>query len=472
MLNSIIGILPGVPNISIVRMFRILRPLRTLSVIPGMKKIVTSLLAAIPALVNVMVLQIFVFFIFGILGIQLFSGQLHSRCRSVPFPVMLEKMNMTHYRYPPTDVHLHKVVSQPEEYQCLKNTLLYNNIDDITNTTKDTSPWFTPQPCFWPVDPTDTQLCTLTGGGRHDCSTTTTCGSNYDGWGNARFTMQKAMDNGLYSSDFNYGYTTFDSISAAFLTIFQSITMEGWTDIMYLCQDAVHPLLASLFFILLVVFGSFFLLNLTLAVICEEFHMEENEINQQEVQVVNRTEVRDYVPIRGPVPGLYTMIQSKGFSFFILFLILLNTSVLSMDHHPMPDGFNGVLEIVNFILSLLFFLEMMLKVLGLGFHQYCQDRFNIFDMFIVLTGIIETVVLPPSFMTSMHADEASGGGALSALRTFRLFRIFKLARNWTSLRVLLATIIQTLSSIVNFGILLILFLYIYSLIGIQVILTI
>jgi hypothetical protein len=39
----------------------------------------------------------------------------------------------------------------------------------------------------------------------------------------------------------NFGITNFDNILSAWLTIFQCISLEGWTDVMYWVQDAVSP---------------------------------------------------------------------------------------------------------------------------------------------------------------------------------------------------------------------------------------
>ena len=58
-----------------------------------------------------------------------------------------------------------------------------------------------------------------------------------------------------------------------------------------------------------------------------------------------------------------------------------------------------------------------------------------------------------------------GGGAISAMRAFRLFRIVKLARSWESLKLLIDSITHTVAAIGNFTILLGLFMYVYSLLG-------
>jgi voltage-dependent calcium channel L type alpha-1D len=58
-------------------------------------------------------------------------------------------------------------------------------------------------------------------------------------------------------------------------------------------------------------------------------------------------------------------------------------------------------------------------------------------------------------------------GAVTALRTFRLFRLFKFAKTWTSLKILLETMIRTLYDISSFSIILFLFMYVYSLLGME-----
>lgn len=68
-----------------------------------------------------------------------------------------------------------------------------------------------------------------------------------------------------------FGLINFDIIFRGILTIFQMITLEGWTTIMYNLSDASAPWMAILFCVLLVIIGSFFLLNVVLAVIMDAF---------------------------------------------------------------------------------------------------------------------------------------------------------------------------------------------------------
>ena len=71
--------------------------------------------------------------------------------------------------------------------------------------------------------------------------------------------------------ELNYGVTNFDHLGSAFITIFQCITMEGWTTVMYIYEDVSSRILVDLYFISCVVICSFFLLNLTIAVMLREY---------------------------------------------------------------------------------------------------------------------------------------------------------------------------------------------------------
>ena len=52
----------------------------------------------------------------------------------------------------------------------------------------------------------------------------------------------------------NFGITTFDNMGVSMLTIFQSITLEGWSDLMYMMMGSGSPAIAAIFFILLIFF--------------------------------------------------------------------------------------------------------------------------------------------------------------------------------------------------------------------------
>jgi hypothetical protein len=381
--------------------------------------------------------------------------------------------------------------------------------DDTQGWNQKTSPWNAHTNgdglgCFWPLDADDTRICTLGWeygqGGNHHCSVThnRTCGSNYDSFGNMRFSSRTGNEtedkimllSGNYVGDLNWGFTTFDNLLIASLTIFQSVTEEGWVDVMYQIQDGFNGVAGAAYFIGLLIFGSFLLLNLTLAVLEDALSaqkdIEEERLEAEEEARLEASQDNDgsgaggesktstdnegdgEYPMKPPNQGwrmpFYNLAVVWWFDLTIIVLIILNTVVLAADHHPMSTTAEATLEVINFVLTVLFTLEMIIKLIGLGLCQYLSDGFNIFDGIVVTASWLEIGLAPPRFITGL--DEP-GESALSALRTFRLFRVFKLARSWSDLRIILEKIVDTFRDVSNFAVLLVLFMYIFALVGMQ-----
>ncbi|XP_026323666.1 voltage-dependent calcium channel type A subunit alpha-1 [Hyposmocoma kahamanoa] len=80
----------------------------------------------------------------------------------------------------------------------------------------------------------------------------------------------------------NRGITSFDNIGFAMLTVFQCITMEGWTAILYWTNDALGSAFNWVYFVPLIVLGSFFMLNLVLGVLSGEFSNERGRVERRE----------------------------------------------------------------------------------------------------------------------------------------------------------------------------------------------
>lgn len=80
----------------------------------------------------------------------------------------------------------------------------------------------------------------------------------------------------------------FDDFGSAMLTIFQMITLEGWSDLMYNLSDATNPWVVKVFSIMTVILGSFFLMNLVLAVIVDAFdEVDSNSATEDQKEAKN-----------------------------------------------------------------------------------------------------------------------------------------------------------------------------------------
>jgi hypothetical protein len=215
--TALLQSLPGFGNVSAIRTFRLFRPLRSLSAIPTMKILVNTLLNSVSQLSNILVLDTFFILTFAIFGLQMWEGVTHFRCRQTPYPVDGD----------------------------------------------------------WKVVEGDENIC----GGSHTCEIA--CGSLYettliDENGELRhFEIDPSIDKNRdsFSTAFNFGITHFDSIGPSYLTIFQCTTKEGWSKIMIMIQNGYNVYISSIFFILCVVVCSYFLLNLTVAVMLDKFKL-------------------------------------------------------------------------------------------------------------------------------------------------------------------------------------------------------
>ncbi|KAF1318920.1 Voltage-gated ion channel, partial [Globisporangium splendens] len=322
---------------------------------------------------------------------------------------------------------------------------------------------------------------------------TTTCGSDYDSYGNFRFTHPDAaivryvLNAAAYNSDVNWGFSNFDNIAVAALTIFQCIAREGWSDAMYMLQDAGYGLSAVCYFVSFIIVGSFFMLNLTLAVIWEnssDASFIEAEEKKLFVDAENKKKLKEnaidlaaglIVPPVGVSESKLSAVRVffAGVAHHWIFnvvrtgLMLLNTIILSLDKYPIDDELDEIVEMISFRLTLAFLLEVVLKVLGHRWELWAKDRYNLFDAFVVVLGITEVAVSPPQMLAGGRLAGRSKAASFSGLRSVRLFALFKLARSWPSLQKLLSTMLSTLKEVGNFSVLFLLFMYIYALIGMQ-----
>ncbi|CAM1312536.1 CACNA1G (predicted) [Pycnogonum litorale] len=222
-------------NLSAIRTIRVLRPLRAINRIPSLRILVMLLLDTLPMLVNVLLLCFFVFFIFGIVGVQLWAGILRQRC----FLQLPE--NITHTG--PLS-NYYTTFEQEKDYIC---TLPKDNGMHECK-------------FLLPTKHGD-KICNASAA---QFSNNTPTNSSCVNW-NQYYTLCRAGERNPFQ-----GAISFDNIGLAWVAIFLVISLEGWTDIMYYVQDA-HSFWDWIYFVLLIVIGSFFMINLCLVVIATQF---------------------------------------------------------------------------------------------------------------------------------------------------------------------------------------------------------
>ncbi|XP_029332701.1 voltage-dependent R-type calcium channel subunit alpha-1E isoform X4 [Mus caroli] len=308
----------------------------------------------------------------------------------------------------------------------------------------------------------------------------------------------------------NDGITQFDNILFAVLTVFQCITMEGWTTVLYNTNDALGATWNWLYFIPLIIIGSFFVLNLVLGVLSGEFAKErervenrrafmklrrqqqiERELNgyrawidkAEEVMLAEENKNSGTSALEGTplarasikstkVDGasyfrhkerllrisIRHMVKSQVFYWIVLSVVALNTACVAIVHHNQPQWLTHLLYYAEFLFLGLFLLEMSLKMYGMGPRLYFHSSFNCFDFGVTVGSIFEVV-------WAIFRPGTSFG--ISVLRALRLLRIFKITKYWASLRNLVVSLMSSMKSIISLLFLLFLFIVVFALLGMQ-----
>jgi hypothetical protein len=124
---------------------------------------------------------------------------------------------------------------------------------------------------------------------------------------------------------------------------------------------------------------------------------------------------------------LKCFVDSKFFQRGILFAILINTLSMGIEHHEQPPILTAVVEYSNIFFTVVFFIEMMLKLVAYGAFDYIKNAYNLFDGIIVGISTYEVIKQVTNYSNNPNEQVVTSTG-VSVLRTFRLLRILKLVR--------------------------------------------
>uniref|UniRef100_A0AAZ1WXZ8 Sodium channel protein n=1 Tax=Oreochromis aureus TaxID=47969 RepID=A0AAZ1WXZ8_OREAU len=430
-------------NVSALRTFRVLRALKTITVIPGLKTIVGALIQSVKKLADVMILTVFCLSVFALIGLQLFMGNLRQKCVLMPPPFL---SNHT------SDSNL--------------NTSFYGNDTYSNNTGSSDFDFYkyinNPENHYYYPGHADALLC----GNSSDAGV---CPDGY--------VCMKAGRNP------NYGYTSYDTFGWAFLALFRLMTQDFWENLFQLTLRAAGKTY-MIFFVVVIFLGSFYLINLILAVVAMAY-AEQNqatiaEAKQKEeeyAQILEALKRREEEDDQRPCPPcwyvfadiflkwnccgcwrwlkqwLFIIVMDPFVDLTITICIVLNTVFMAMEHYPMTVEFEELLSVGNLVFTGIFTAEMVLKLLAMDPYYYFQVGWNIFDSIIVTMSLVE-----------LGLANVEG---LSVLRSFRLMRVFKLAKSWPTLNMLIKIIGNSVGALGNLTLVLAIIVFIFAVVGMQ-----
>lgn len=194
---------------------------------------------------------------------------------------------------------------------------------------------------------------------------------------------------------------------------------------MYMLQDAGYGWIAVVYFVTFIIVGSFFLLNVMLAVLWGNFAdaSEAEEMLQPRPKKSKTSKSAQSVSPLGTIVS--RIIEDRTYEAVRTVLILLNTITISLDKYPTNYQLQGTMEMISAVLTAVFLLETLVKLVGLGWVTWAKDPYNRFD---AVTVIMNTIDSGTILIAGAAAAKAKGVTSFSGLRSIRIFAVFKLGR--------------------------------------------
>ncbi|MBZ3883326.1 Sodium channel protein type 11 subunit alpha [Sciurus carolinensis] len=278
----------------------------------------------------------------------------------------------------------------------------------------------------------------------------------------------------------------FDNVGIAYLALLQVATYKGWLDIMNAAVDSkgvekqpafeANPYM-YLYFVVFIIFGSFFTLNLFIGVIIDNFNQQQKKISGQDIFMTEEQKKyysamkklgtkKPQKPIPRPLnkcQGLvFDLVTSQVFDIFIMSLIILNMVSMMAESHEQSKEATFILENLNIAFVVIFTIECLIKIFALR-QYYFTNGWNLFDCVVVVLSIISTMV--SALENQKHIPFPPT--LFRIVRLARIGRILRLVRAARGIRTLLFALMMSLPSLFNIGLLLFLVMFIYAILGMK-----
>ncbi|CAF3513815.1 unnamed protein product [Rotaria sp. Silwood1] len=277
----------------------------------------------------------------------------------------------------------------------------------------------------------------------------------------------------------------FDNVLSGYLALFQVATFKGWVEIMADATDAkeldVQPeyetnIYILIYFVLFIIFGSFFTLNLFIGVVIDNFNQQKRKLRTDgSIDMFMTEDQKKYYnamkkmgnkkPTKAlPRPRfalarfLFDLTTSQKFDIFIMICIFLNMLCMCLEHYDQSDTYDRILGYINHCFVAIFTIECIMKLIALNF-KYFTIPWNIFDFVIVIASILGQT------LGEIMAKYFVNPTLLRVVRVARVGRILRLVKGAKGIRTLLFALAVSLPALFNIGLLLFLVMFIYSIFG-------
>ncbi|XP_029109347.1 sodium channel protein type 4 subunit alpha-like [Scleropages formosus] len=274
----------------------------------------------------------------------------------------------------------------------------------------------------------------------------------------------------------------FDNVGSGYLSLLQVATFKGWMEIMYAAVDsrAVEEqpikefnIYMYLYFVIFIIFGSFFTLNLFIGVIIDNFNQQKRKISGQDIFMTEEQKKyynamkklgskKPQKPIPRPVNILqgfcFDLVSKQAFDIMIMMLIILNMITMMVETDEQSAHMEAILNKINLAFIVIFTTECLIKIFALRCYFFTVG-WNIFDFVVVILSIVGIVladIIEKYFVSPT---------LFRVIRLARIGRVLRLIRGAKGIRTLLFALMMSLPALFNIGLLLFLVMFIYAIFG-------
>ncbi|XP_062420993.1 sodium channel, voltage-gated, type I-like, alpha [Pungitius pungitius] len=275
----------------------------------------------------------------------------------------------------------------------------------------------------------------------------------------------------------------FDNVGMGYLALLQVATFKGWMNIMYPAVDSQSKaeeqpeyeinLIMYLYFVVFIIFGAFFTLNLFIGVIIDNFNQQKKKFGGQDIfmteeqkKYYNAMKKLGSKKPQKPIPRPSNKIQGyifdfttkQAFEIIIMVLIWLNMVAMMVETDDQSEEKTEVLKKINVFFIIIFTGECLLKIISLR-HYFFTNGWNVFDFIVVVLSIIGM------FLANLIEKYFVSPTLFRVIRLARIGRVLRLIKSAKGIRTLLFALMMSLPALFNIGLLLFLVMFIYAIFG-------
>ena len=274
----------------------------------------------------------------------------------------------------------------------------------------------------------------------------------------------------------------FDNFYVSLKTNFEIMLADGWGIMMGKAGLKYGARWVYWYYFVYIIVGNLFILNLLISVVIQKFKIlkekeritkrltepEKEWINLQKMMIKYRPRIImkiDEEKSSAFKKKIFNIVKAKWFDNAVFILICLSLITLVIQHHNASDSYNLALDYINFFFTLLFNIEIIMKiyVCHTAFFYLSWNQFDFVIIFLcdvmVILGILEQV-------GKIHIQSLSALPIV--LRSFRMLRILRVFSSFAKLRGLIDSLSYVIPTVLNIGVLMFMLILIYANVGMNI----